>query len=139
MMPNNKDNDNMTGSTPGPWTTPGTDGDARVVCGVNRKHGGRRQTIAHVYSFALPGRANYDAERDANAALIVVAPDMMALRARAVDDRIDNEWMETARAVIAKANDGIERTRPMPKGCGASPRTSPPPCSQFQSTQEDRK
>jgi hypothetical protein len=91
----------MTGYTPGPWTTPGTDGDARVVCGVNRKHGGRRQTIAHVYSFALPGRANYDAERDANAALIVVAPDMMALLARAVDDRIDNEWLETARAVIA--------------------------------------
>lgn len=60
-------------ATPAPWESPGTDGEERVVS--FRDGQGKRRTLAHVY-----GRT--DAERDANARLIALAPRMAeALRA----------------------------------------------------------
>lgn len=54
--------------TPGPWVSPGTDGDDRVVCAAMQ---GKRRTLAHVYG------EDADA-RDANANLIAAAPDLLA-------------------------------------------------------------
>jgi hypothetical protein len=48
----------------GPWETPGTDGEDRVICYRDRK--GKRRTVAHVYG-------ETEAERDARADLIVRA------------------------------------------------------------------
>lgn len=61
--------EDMKGPHNGPWETPGTDGPDRVVSFRDRT--GKRRTLAHVH-----GRTN--AERDANARLIAVAPDMLA-------------------------------------------------------------
>lgn len=48
----------------GPWETPGTDGEERVICYRDKR--GKRRTVAHVYG-------ETEAERDARADLIVRA------------------------------------------------------------------
>lgn len=54
--------------TPTPWTTPGTDGESRVVCAILK---GKRRTLAHVYGG--DGTAVNIAQRDANTEYIVLA------------------------------------------------------------------
>ena len=75
----------MSKHTPGPWTTPGTDGNERVISAQVK---GRFRTIAHVYAPYADKVESVD-ERDANASLIAAAPDLLD----ALKCLVDN-WIE---------------------------------------------
>lgn len=99
--------EHIKGPHDGPWETPGTDGEDRVICYRDRK--GRRRTVAHVYG-------ETETERDARADLIVRAVNayegvMEALRdlltwADAPGVAVKPGYVaEKARAAIAKATE----------------------------------
>lgn len=90
--------------TPGIWETPGTENGERVLCAKDKD--GKRRTIAHVY-----GRNNNDIERDANAALISAAPELLealkaiviAVRPRPGEVNMHPEVLKNATRAILKA------------------------------------
>ena len=95
-----------TKHTPGPWTTPGTDGIDRVICATVK---GQRRTIAHAYA---PHRDQENAAeiRDANARLIAAAPALLdALRSlvewEGIMGGFDSTRWDEARQAIAAATE----------------------------------
>lgn len=82
--------------TPGPWKVCGEDSDW-----VETANGKR---IASVYGGTVQGESwDFDSAR-ANSHLIAAAPTGHALIARAVADRIDDEWLKEARAYLKAVN-----------------------------------
>jgi hypothetical protein len=80
----------------GPWSVGDNIGDGNLWVAPADKN-------APVVCDLVPREADFTEEDEANARLIASAPDLLALVHRAVADRIDNEWLKKARAVIAKA------------------------------------
>lgn len=93
--------------TPGPWESPGWDGDSRVVCATVN---GKRRTLAHIHGgddTSIKAAAQW-----ANAALIAAAPDLLAALQFAIHDlengtcdRWKGDGSKSLRDAIAKATD----------------------------------
>ena len=103
--------------TPGPWSTPGLDGGARVA---SARVNGKANTIAHVYShLSLDMDADeYNGQQEANAHLIASAPELLgALEALFEHCAMvhkywgDGDNQKEADAAISRAQDAIRKAK----------------------------
>ena len=87
----------MSGYTKGPWTL---SSDGYRILGSGNAHGLIDKQIA----FTAHNQKTRTPENAANARLIAAAPTAHELIARAVTDRIDDQWLREARIYLEAVN-----------------------------------
>jgi hypothetical protein len=91
--------------TPGPWKA--VYGEGKIGCDVRASNGRAVAATFGVCTSQPRTKVGYDkqtVESRANADFIAAAPDGYALIKRAVDDRIDDEWLDRAKEYLAHAD-----------------------------------